>query len=85
MQLAGEDGCKATKPSGFTVDGGLIGGVTMGILCFLAIWTFYFWLVQKCLRRSVAGMRARDVSESGAWEGGRMEIPDTVPSEWVEA
>jgi hypothetical protein len=46
----------------------------MAILCFLAMWTFYFWLVQKCLRRSVAGMKAP-----------RVEIPDTVPSEWIEA
>jgi|NGEPerStandDraft_6_1074524.scaffolds.fasta_scaffold605666_1 hypothetical protein len=58
----------------------------MAILCFLAMWTFYFWLVQKCLRRSVAGMKAGDRNDTEARiRRPRMEIPDTVPSEWIEA
>jgi hypothetical protein len=54
----------------------------MVILCFLAIWTFYFWLVQKCLRRSVAGIKAGD--RNARQRRPRVQIPDTVPSEWVE-
>jgi hypothetical protein len=55
----------------------------MVILCFLAIWTFYFWLVQKCIRRSVAGIKVGDCNARQCRP--RVQIPDTVPSEWVEA
>ena len=58
----------------------------MAILGFLAIWAFYFWLVQKFLRRSVAGIKAGDRCEADTRESlRRVEIPDTVPSEWIEA
>lgn len=58
----------------------------MVILGFLAIWTFYFWLVQKCLRRSVAGIKAGEHKDNETWDGSpRVQIPDTVPSEWIEA
>jgi hypothetical protein len=53
----------------------------MAILGFLAVWTFYFWLVQKCLRRSVAGIKAGVRNERPP----RVQIADTVPSEWIEA
>ena len=55
----------------------------MAILCLLAIWTFYFWLVQRCLRRSVAGIRGGDRRSRQLRP--RVQIPDTVPSEWIEA
>ncbi len=46
----------------------------MAILCLLAIWAFYFWLVQKLVVRSLDGGQRP-----------RAEIPDTVPPEWIEA
>ena len=55
----------------------------MAILCFLAVWGFYFWLVQKCLRRSVAGIKTGDRNDRPRRP--RVQIPDTVPSEWIEA
>lgn len=53
----------------------------MAIMCLWAIWAFYIWLVQRCLRRSVVGMKI----------GGHIDrrthdrVPDTVPSEWIKA
>jgi len=55
----------------------------MAILGFLAMWAFYIWLAQKCLRRSVAGVKAGD--GSARQRRPRVRIPDTVPSEWIEA
>ena len=52
----------------------------MAILFFLGLWTFVAWLVQKLVRRSFGGIGAED---SNAWR--RVEIPDTVPGEWIEA
>ncbi len=57
----------------------------MAILCLLAIWTFYFWVVQKYLRRSVAGIKAGDLNVESRIRRPRVQIPDTVPSEWIEA
>jgi hypothetical protein len=54
----------------------------MAVLCLLAIWTFYFWLVQKCLRRSVAGIKT--VEQTTPQRRPLGQIPDTVPSEWIE-
>ncbi len=50
----------------------------MAILCFLGVWALYIWLVQKCIR-SAAGIKAGDRNAQ------RVQIPDTVPSEWIEA
>ena len=55
----------------------------MVILGSFALWTFYFWLVQKCLRRSVAGIRIED--RGARLRRPRVQIPDTVPFEWTEA
>jgi hypothetical protein len=58
----------------------------MAILGFLAISTFYFWLVQKCIRRSVAGIKAEGRCETDTRKSfPRVEVPNTVPSEWIEA
>lgn len=57
----------------------------MAILCLLAIWTFYFCLARKCLRRSVAGIKAGDGNVEARLRRPRVQIPDTVPSEWIEA
>jgi len=58
----------------------------MAILCLLGIWTFYFWLVQKCLRRSAAGLKTGvgDATDTRILRP-RVHIPDTVPAEWIEA
>jgi hypothetical protein len=58
----------------------------MAILGFLAIWAFYFWLVHKLLRRSVAGIKAGGRNDIEArLRRSRVQIPDTVPSEWIDA
>ena len=57
----------------------------LAILCLLAIWTFYFWVVQKYLRRSVAGIKTGDLTVEPRLRRPRVQIPDTVPSEWIEA
>ena len=46
----------------------------MAILCFLGSWVLYIWVVQKFIR-SAAGVKAKE----------HVQIPDTVPSEWIEA
>ncbi len=46
----------------------------MAMLCFFGILPLYIWLVRKCIRTSVDGIKAP-----------RVEIPDTVPSEWIKA
>ena len=57
----------------------------MVILWFLGVWVFYIWLAQKCIR-SAAGNKAKDCKVIESWESlPRVEIPDTVPSEWIEA
>ncbi len=50
----------------------------MAILCLVGVWVVYIWLVQKCIR-SAAGIKA------GYRNAPRVHIPDTVPSEWIEA
>lgn len=58
----------------------------MAILGFLALWTFYCWLVHKCIRRSVAGIKAGDRNDIEArLRRSRVQIPDAVPSEWIDA
>jgi hypothetical protein len=57
----------------------------MAILCLLGLWTLYFWLVQKCVRRSFAGMKAWDRNAIEARRRRlRVHIPETVPTEWIE-
>jgi len=46
----------------------------MAMLCFFGILPLYIWLARKCIRMSAAGIKTA-----------RVEIPDTVPSEWIEA
>ena len=53
----------------------------MAILCFLGIWVLYLWLVRKCVRR--AGVHAGD--RNARQRRPRVQIPDNVPSEWIEA
>jgi hypothetical protein len=55
----------------------------MAILCFFGMWALYIWLVQTCLRRSAAGIRAGGCNAQQRRP--RVQIPDTVPSEWIEA
>ena len=50
----------------------------MAILCLLGVWALYIWLVQKCVR-SAGGIKAGDRNAQ------RVQVPDTVPSEWIEA
>jgi hypothetical protein len=57
----------------------------MVILCFFGVWVLYIWLVQKCIR-SAAGIKAGDRCETDDQERlRRVQIPDAVPSEWIEA
>lgn len=57
----------------------------MAILCFLGIWVLYAWLVQKCIRLA-ARIKTKDDKVIESWEGlTRVVIPDTVPSEWIDA
>ncbi len=54
----------------------------MAILCFLGAWVLYIWVVQKCIR-SAAGIKAGD--RNVQQRRPRVQVPDTVPSEWIEA
>jgi len=54
----------------------------MTILCFLGVWALYIWVVQKCIR-SAAGIKAGD--RNAQQRRLPVQIPDTVPSEWIEA
>lgn len=52
----------------------------MAMLCFFGMWALYFWLVRKCVLRSVAGTNPEDRNEArGSLP--RLEVPDTVPVE----
>jgi hypothetical protein len=50
----------------------------MAMLLLLGMWVLYFWLARRCLRMSAAGIKARQRRP-------RVQIPDTVPSKWIEA
>jgi hypothetical protein len=50
----------------------------MAMLFLLGVWAFYFLLARKCLRTSATGIKAGQHHP-------RVEIPDTVPSKWIEA
>ncbi len=57
----------------------------MAILFFLGMWAIYFWLARICIRKSVAvKATGRRTTEAPARSPG-MDVPDTVPAEWVEA
>jgi hypothetical protein len=57
----------------------------MAILCFLGFWVLYIWLVQKCIR-SAARIKVGDRKDIETRKSSpRVKIPDTVPSEWIEA
>lgn len=50
----------------------------MAILALPGVWTFYFWIDRRCLRRPGAGIK-------GGRRRPRIQVLDTVPSQWVEA
>ena len=55
----------------------------MVMLFLLGMWALYFWLARKCPRKSTAGARAE--RGKARQRPPRVRIPDTVPSEWMEA
>ncbi len=58
----------------------------MAMLVLLAVWVVYLWLARRCLRISAAGKRVGSPNGIELWEEPScMEVPHTVPSEWVEA
>jgi hypothetical protein len=50
----------------------------MAILALLGVWMFNFWIDRRCLRRPAAGIK-------GSQRRPRIQVLDTVPSEWIEA
>ena len=56
----------------------------MAVLFLLGMWVLYFCLARTCLRMSTAVIKAGDRNVEARLRRPRVQIPDTVPSEWVE-
>lgn len=56
----------------------------MAMLFLFGIWALYLLIARKCLRMPKVGTRAGVRHGTEHWDTPHVEIPNAVPSEWVE-